>query len=120
MEEGTAVQSQGVRLCLGASGEPAVKRPQPRLAKDPASPLNVVSDPEALGQVILGAVRMLGNLGEQGPMEPAGQASGGEGRCSEHRERERRGCSWGRRTWLLARCLLQSEVAGGDQGPPQS
>lgn len=114
------MRSQGVRLCLGAPGEPAVKRPQPRLAKDPASPLKVVSDPEALGQVILGAVRMLGNLGEQGPMGPAGLAAGGEGRCSEHRERERRGCSWGRRTWLLARCLLQSEVAGGDQGPPQS
>lgn len=107
MEEGHGGAEPGSQALPGSPGEPA-------------SPLKVVSDPEALGQVILGAVRMLGNLGEQGPMGPAGLAAGGEGRCSEHRERERRGCSWGRRTWLLARCLLQSEVAGGDQGPPQS
>lgn len=45
-----------------------MKRPKPRLAKDPTFPLKVVSDPEALGQVAVGTVRVLGNLGEQGSM----------------------------------------------------
>lgn len=62
------MQSQGVRPAWEPQESPAMKRPKPRLAKDPASPLKVVSDPEALGQVALGTVRMLGNLGEQGSM----------------------------------------------------
>lgn len=102
-------QSQGVRLCLGAPGEPVVKRPQPRLAKYPASPLKIVSDPEALGQVILGAVRMLGNLGEQGPMGPAGQAARG-GWCSELREQDKdEGApgATGHGCWLDASCSLK-------------
>lgn len=63
-----------------------MKRPKPRLAKDPASPLKVVSDPEALGQEALGDSKDDGEPRKAGVHGTTSQAAGREGQCSEHRE----------------------------------
>lgn len=53
---------------VGAPGEPSYEEAKAQACQGSRLSLKVLSDPEALGQVALGTVRMLGNLGEQGSM----------------------------------------------------
>lgn len=78
-------RSQGVRPVWGPWESRTLRRPKPRLAKDPSSPSQVVLGPEASEQVTLGAVRRCGELGGQ---EPMGRMASRwrRGQCSEHKE----------------------------------